>query len=374
MLTVKSIRDWLKSHKKCVYYPMHVIFELVQLAFGFRKELSINLQPEEWRELFSTVNKQSITGIVIPALDKISKNGHGLPLDILYEWIGYTEQVRQQNLLVNIQLSELASLLNEQGIHYVVVKGQIIASYYETPELRISGDIDFYCPTDDIKKTSKAISETWKLEIEDNGNDNHYHFEREGITFEMHFCLFKFYNKMKNKYWSKILHQAMKDSVIVNGVNVSTLTPTIHSFYIFLHLYFHLIELGIGLRQFCDWAMILHARKDEIDHEAIKRHLQAFGMEKAYKACGAILVRDLGLPSDEFTYKLMDKDMRYADRILNVVFYRGNMGHYNKKGGFHGWRHKLESSVIKLSHFVKFYPLAPTFMRDWAWDVVKSRL
>ena len=120
--------------------------------------------------------------------------------------------------------------------------------------------------------------------------------------------------------------------------------------------------------------MILHANKEDIDHESIRRHLQVLKMEKAYKACGAILVRDLGLPVEEFTYELSDQDMRYADRILNVVFYRGNMGHYNKQGGFHGWKHKLESTGIKLSHFIKFYPLAPSFMGDWGRSVIKSRL
>jgi len=100
----------------------------------------------------------------------------------------------------------------------------------------------------------------------------------------------------------------------------------------------------------------------------------AFGMEKAYKACVVVLVRDFGLPADGFTYELTDSDVHYADRILDVVFYRGNIGHYNRRNGFHGWRHKLESTAIKLSHFLKFYSFTPTFMRAWAWNVVKRSL
>ena len=90
---------------------------------------------------------------------------------------------------------------------------------------------------------------------------------------------------------------------------------------------------------------------------------------------------DVKLPS-EVVFRQMGIQQQVAQRnaVLNeqvvslAQFYRGNMGHYNKRGGFHGWKHKLESTAIKLSHFVKFYPLAPSFMRDWGWSVIKSRL
>ncbi len=120
----------------------------------------------------------------------------------------------------------------------------------------------------------------------------------------------------------------------MDGVTVSVLAPAVHSLYVFLHLYHHLLELGVGLRQFCDWEVILHACKGEIDHEAIRRHLKVLGMEKAYKACGAVLVEILGLPAKEFTYELNDSDRKYGRRVMEVVEYRGNTGHYNLRGGY----------------------------------------
>jgi len=35
--------------------------------------------------------------------------------------------------------------------------------------------------------------------------------------------------------------------------------------------------------------------------------------------------------------------------------------------------HNVESAAIKLSHFVKFYPLAPSFMRDWGGSVIREK-
>jgi hypothetical protein len=67
----------------------------------------------------------------------------------------------------------------------------------------------------------------------------------------------------------------------------------------------------------------LHACKNEIDHDAIRKHLKILGLERAYCACGGIIIDYLGLPKDEFTYELVSSDKRYTMRILDVVMYRG---------------------------------------------------
>lgn len=322
-------------------------------------------------DALSEAEKQSVAPMVFQTL---AETGVKLPSEVVFQQVCIQQQVVQRNTLLNEQLAFLTHLLQQYSIDHVIVKGQVAASYYPDPKLRQSGDVDFFCDETNYPKAIEVLQKKWDINIERSNGEYHDAFNFHGVSYEMHYTLTHFYNKNKDNYWKTIFSEAPCHSVNINGCNVSTLHPTIHSLYIFLHLYHHLLELGVGLRQFCDWAMILHTCKDEIDHEAIIRHLKELGMEKAYKACGAILVRDLGLPANEFTYELTDYDMRYANKILDVVFYRGNMGHYNKRSGFRGWKHKLESTGIKLSHFFKFYPLAPSFMRDWAWDVVKSRL
>ena len=345
-----------------IYYPLHDILRAA--LFGLPAKLQYN---DNLIAILAEAEKQTVTPIVFQVLADADVK---LSPKVVFQQIGIQQQVTRQNILLNEQVVSLAQLFQKHNVDYTIVKGQVVASFYPEPKLRQSGDIDFFCDEKSYPKAIEALHKEWGVNVESGNGEFHDSFDFRGVSFEMHHTLTHFYDKSKDSYWKKILAKAPHYTVNINGCNVSTIHPTIHSLYIFLHLYHHLLELGVGLRQFCDWAVMLHACKNEIDHEAIKRHLKVFGMEKAYRACGAILVRDLGL-EDEFTYKLKDKDLRYADRILNVVFYRGNMGHYNKRGGFHGWRHKLESTAIKLSHFVKFYPLAPSFMRDWGWSVVK---
>lgn len=321
--------------------------------------------------VLAEAEKQTVAPMVFQVLAETDVK---LPSEVVFQQVGTQELVAQRNALLNEQVVSLAQLFQKNEIDYAIVKGQVVASYYPKPQLRNSGDVDFFCDEKNYSKAMDALHREWGVNIDRGNGEFHDSFDFHGVRFEMHHTLTHFYNKKKDYYWKTILSESPCHSVSINGCNVSTLHPTIHSLYIFVHLYHHLLELGIGLRQFYDWAMILHTCKDIIDHEAIKKHLIVFGMEKAYRACGAVLVRDLGLPANEFTYELTDYDMHYADKILDVVFYRGNMGHYNKRSGFRGWKHKLESTGIKLSHFIKFYPLGPSFMRDWAWGVVKSRL
>lgn len=349
-----------------------MLFELIQIAFGYKRQLERQLSPEEWRDVYEQATKQAVVGTVFDGVQKLPKE-QWPPQSVLFEWIGQTEQIRRQNRKVNAVLKELALLFNANGIRYAVVKGQIVGSYYSNSQLRQAGDIDYYVESSDFERAKQLIESTWGVAFEETEEHHHVEFEYKGVLFEQHHTLIKLYDKEKNEYWERLMKETFK-SMEIEGVPVSVLSPTLHSLYIFLHLYHHLLELGVGLRQFCDWAAILHACKNEIDHQAIRKHLELLGIERAYRACGCLLIDYLGLPKVEFTYELKSSDKRYSKRILDVVMYRGNMGHYNLKGGHQGLWHNLEAMGIKIIHFLKFMPLAPAFSWNWLVAELKRKI
>jgi len=349
-----------------------VLFELIQIAFGYKRQLERQLSPKEWSEVYEQASKQTVLGIVFDGVQKLPKE-QWPPQAVLFEWIGQTEQIKQQNRKVNAVLKDLALFFNANGIRYAVVKGQIVGSYYSNSQLRQAGDIDYYVESSDFERAKQLIESTWGVAFEETEGHHHVEFEYKGVFFEQHHTLIKLYDKEKNEYWERLMKETFK-SMEIEGVPVSVLSPTLHSLYIFLHLYHHLLELGVGLRQFCDWAAILHACKNEIDHQAIRKHLELLGIERAYRACGCLLIDYLGLPKVEFTYELKSSDKRYSKRILDVVMYRGNMGHYNLKGGHQGLWHNLEAMGIKIIHFLKFMPLAPAFSWNWLVAELKRKI
>lgn len=89
-------------------------------------------------------------------------------------------------------------------------------------------------------------------------------------------------------------------------------------------MFHHLVGLSVGLRQLCDWAVMLHYANRHINQGQLQMHLKALGMERFYRACGSILVDFLGLPEKEFGYSISGKDRKYGKKILDIGLYRGN--------------------------------------------------
>lgn len=321
-------------------------------------------KPVDWEEVYRLASEQSVVGLALTGIDSLPGDQRP-PKIMLLQWIGEVQMMEQQSKEINDGLKRLVALFDKHGVEYAVVKGQSVAAHYPQPLHRQAGDIDYYCNSENFPKSQVVLKQEWGITPEVGTSEHHVSFDYMDVTYEGHFALTSLYGKEREAYWNRILNEDSGDIVVVDGVKVKTLSPTLHVLYVFLHLYLHLMELGVGLRQFCDLAVMLHYCKDKVDLPLLKKHLQALGMEKAFRACGTILVDYLGLQQEDMGFESTSKDRKYATRILRVVFYRGNMGHYNKKNGFRGWKHYLESTAIKVSHFLKFMPLAPGYSCGW---------
>lgn len=344
---------------------MSLFFELLQVALGNKESLSKTPTPKEWTDLYYESERQAIIGVMLSGIEKLPKEQRP-PSELLLQWIGMGQVIKQQGHRLNEAVAKLQRLHDEHGVKSIVVKGQVVAAYYPNPFGRQAGDVDYYCDENNFQKSIEAVRCAWNVEPEQEHSNKHVHYEKEGVAYEGHFLLTTLYGKERDLYWNKLLMEDRETTVDIDGVAVSTLSPTLHVLYIFLHLYHHLLELGVGLRQFCDMAMML--RFTDVELPLLREYLQSLGMEKAYRACGSILVAQLGLKDEELGYEPNVTDGENGKKILDVVMYRGNMGHYNKRNGFIGIKHKLESMGIKLAHFLKFWQLAPGYSCGWFWS------
>ena len=327
-------------------------------------ELSKEYSVEKYKKILWQARKQTVFAIV---LDELGKKPLGMEKADLQSLIKTSLKIRKQYTRRILVLKELAMLLNSHGVNYVVVKGLIVGQNYPDPALRQEGDIDFYCEGKDFSIAQNVIEKEWDIKYEQNTIEHHHvEFVYKKVPVEQHHKLIKLYDKRKNQYWSDLCRKySMKADF--DGVPVYTLAPTLHVIYIFLHLYHHLLELGVGLRQFCDWAVMLHAHSNDIDYEAMRTYLSDLGMERPYRACGTILVDWLGITERELGYNLTKSDRRYTNRILDIVAYRGNMGLYEGRYVRNDGKklHRMKAVVIKFTHFMKFVWLAPGFTTRW---------
>lgn len=330
----------------------------------FEKDLPKEISLDTLTKLFSLAEQQTVSGLIV---DAITRNNIKMPEDCVLDVVGLLEQIKRRSIAVNNGVMNLHQLLSASGVNYSVVKGQVVASYYPNPLLRQPGDIDYYCSKEFFQKSQDVVGRAWKVKTDIENSFKHCHFNYNGISYEGHFRLLSLYGKKSQTYWQKLLNNDKGGIVMIDGVAIKSLSPTLHILYIFLHLYSHLIKIGVGLRQFCDMAVMMHYAKDQIDMDVLRGHLHALGMERAYQACCGILVDYLGLAEEEIGYVISASDRRYGKKILDVVFYRGNMGHYEGKNKRYEkrWKWKIKAIGIKITHFMKFMPLAPSYTCGW---------
>ena len=117
---------------------MELFYELVQIALGQRELLSCTPSAAEWAELFSLAQKQAVTGVALNALEKMSQQGQKPPVNLLLEWIGLSEQIKAQNLLLNKRCGEITRLFSDAGFRTCILKGQGNALMYPDPLSRNS--------------------------------------------------------------------------------------------------------------------------------------------------------------------------------------------------------------------------------------------
>jgi len=351
-----------------------LFFSLLRYALFHRNEHTVlGINDEEYSTLYALACQQGVSGLISLAL---TDNNITMSQANVFETISLVQQIKQENRHLDDGVISLHKLFTDSDVNYVIVKGQAVASYYQEPSSRIPGDIDYYCDSNNFQDSLTVLKNNWGVNLDSHDSDIHIHYNHNQVTFEGHYSLFNFYSKRKNTLWNSILMNSGIAVVYIEGYPIKTLPPTIHVLYIFLHLYSHLIKLGIGIRQFCDLAVMLHYNKSAIDYKALSENLGNLGMINAYKACGSILVDYLGISTDELGFEVTKRDRMYGKRMLDVVFYRGNMGHYegNKVRIESKTKRTAKAVIIKTTHFMKFFLLAPDYNCRWLLKQIKRMI
>lgn len=80
-----------------------MILELIRVALGKQLKLSHNPSQEEWKELFSETQKQSVVGIAFEGVQKLPKE-QWQSQALLFEWIGVTEMIKQRVVIIPVGL------------------------------------------------------------------------------------------------------------------------------------------------------------------------------------------------------------------------------------------------------------------------------
>lgn len=313
-----------------------LFFELIQVALGQREKLSRPPSDKEWAELFAISYKQSIAGVTFLALEKLHEQEQNPPTNLLYEWIGISEQIKRQNNMLNHEAARLTKLFESEGHQTAILKGQANALLYPNPLSRQPGDIDIWVSggkeniEHSLQKLNLFNGKLAKYDTTEDATETYHHIHlpknKNEIDVEVHFRptsgnLNPFTNKRLQKYLNEEINKER------TPVNEGFYVPSVKFALVMqlAHIQKHLLTEGVGLRQLMDYYYLLKSdtRKERLE---VMPRLREFGL---FHIAGAVMWIQKEVFGLEDEYMIAPVDEMRGKMMLSIVMEGGNFGHFN---------------------------------------------
>ena len=302
---------------------LDLFVELLQVSLGARVCLSRVPTSKEWEKLFEESARQAVSGIAFWGVQKMQETQRP-PQMLLLEWIGVSEQIRQQNLVVDKQTRQIWNQLKKDGLNAVILKGQGIATLYgELAQYRQSGDIDIW-----VKGGYQRVCDYVQRTIPTEDLAYHrFHYDYfKDIEVELHHRPTLMRNLLDDRKLAKWYNSFGADSFVCledKGFAVPSLE--FNRIFILTHIYRHFLFEGIGLRQVMDYYFVLKAQNDgRCQMEDVRRTLRELRLTRFAEAMMWILHTQLGLEEKYLICGMNENEGRF---VLNEIAQTGNFGY-----------------------------------------------
>ena len=314
--------------------------ELLSAAIWQRpanESLFLEMNEAQWKTLAYNSTKQRVNALIVDGINTLP--AHCLPpRSVLLSLMLQTEKIERENLRIDQAVVQLHREHEAENLPFVLLKGQGNALFYPVPRHRTPGDIDllFYRPGDYERANSRVQAPL------DKENGFHTSYERDGIHIENHYLLTRFHSSKQDRRLSRELDDIIRNDRFalaeIEGTSVRVLPAGFNDFYVFAHLFRHFVFIGVGIRQVCDWLLILRAHRGQIDRDCFTKRAAAFGLLKPMRAFAHATVTYLGASPDLFPFDLGEA-VPHSRFIIEDIL----------KGGSFGLHHpniKLRKSVL----------------------------
>ena len=353
-------------------------FAFLKYCLGSKEDMSKVIDGMDWQELYTFASKQAILGLCFDGIERLSKEYseelrlNPIERQLLMALMSKAQQIRRQNMKVNMVASKLYSMLRGDGLRCCILKGQGNALMYPNPYSRTPGDIDVW-----IDASRERIMEyaSKKFELGDDIRLQHLETSLDGVPVELHF----FPCTMNNPIYNARLQKWFKRNADLQCSNVVSLpdgigeiaipTTAFNVIYQLTHLYHHFFDEGIGMRQIIDYYYVVSMLNVNCEMlTCLPKELKHLGLWKFAGAVMYVLHEALGLSEEKM---IAPMDEKRGELLLAEILEGGNFGrHFTKYGGFthQSMGKKYFLKIWRNMHFVRFYPveaLSEPIFRTW---------
>lgn len=327
------------------------------------------MSESDWYLLYQFAFEHTILGVVFEGMDRYPQEDSAPPRKIVTDWVLKMLKIERRNKLTNHSISEITKQMEDDGFKCCILKGQGNNLLYPNPYSRTPGDIDLWMVQAEDGKPNVRHTIQYVRKHNPKGKVIYHHIDYgvfNHIDVEVHyrpsFMNNPVYNHRLQKWFLEHIDAQFTNKMVLPENSGTIAVPTLEFNAVFqlVHIYSHLLNRGIGMRQIIDYYYVVTALKDKQHLASTLRYL---GLEKIASAVMWVLGHILGM--NECHYIVQPNELlgrMMAREILNG----GNFGKYGKEGrhlqqlkGSSKWIFWFEKNLQRLKfdfQMVRFFP------------------
>lgn len=259
-------------------------FDFIKYAIGDVKDIPDCAKSIDWYDFLQFCNRHGIIGIVF---DGIQKADLRFNQNILFQWLSYAEQIKNQNQIANQRIEQIQHFFEEKNCRTCILKGQANGLMYPKAEVRSPGDIDIWVEGDTagiIKIVQSVVP---------NALYSLHHIKMpvfKDVSVEVHYRPANLTSRKLDKklqaYVKEVADDQFSHKVKLGAIEIGSLTDEFNALYQILHMYGHFFTTRNSFKQLIDYYYLL--KKGLTDEE--KKHChEMFGQLKIEKYSAGIM-------------------------------------------------------------------------------------
>lgn len=334
---------------------IRLFFALIRCGIGKDDRLPATPSKEQWDDLFDIACKQTLQGIAYAGIEKLPKEQRPNS-ELLIKWYHITLNIRKKNKELTRASIKVSEKFEKEGFRNCILKGQGIAQYYPDPELRLPGDIDIW-----LEGGCDKVIEYVKSIIPDS-KPTYHHVDFNvinGIDIEVHYRPTWMYNPFNNRSLQRFFAERSDTEFIhttkTNEGRLHIPTATFNMVFIPVHIFRHLFDEGIGMRQILDYYFVMQQKEWQSERATCINALWEAGVLRFTKALMYVMQQMFALDEEQM---IVDPDERYGRLLMREILLSGNFGKQDArfKSAQRGYntqhlKNQLRRSFILIGHY-----------------------
>ena len=238
---------------------LQIFFDFLRFCIGSAKDIPDSLKEADWKEQYAIAKKQCLVGVLFDGIKKLPAEHVEMEKELLLQWMAESQMLEKANVRLNDAAIHVSEWFRKKGFRTCILKGQGNALMYPNPYSRTPGDIDIWVEGGD----KRVISFVRSISPHEKACYHHIEFPPyKGVEVEVHyrpsFLLCFWHNRKLQKYYERVKEEQFSHRVMLGEQGeIAIATVEFNLIFQLTHIFSHLMNEGIGLRQLVDYYYVL---------------------------------------------------------------------------------------------------------------------